>query len=367
MMKVKAQIGKFQLAIMILLFLIGNTPLLKPPEQLKQDSWIALLIGAALGSLYLWMLLVIQRRSPDSDLAELYQQLFGKWLGFALVFPQGLFFAYEASRNIRDFSDLTAMTILSRTPEWSIKLLMVMLSLYAVWGGTRVLFRLAELLFPIVVLGYLLIIVLLIQAGLPDFHRLQPIMSDGIGPILKVVFPDFTAFPFAQIMTMLVFWKYVKPSAAIGKITYRAYTMTALFSVFMNMLVMSVLGPGLNEYSTIPFLQAVQLIQLANFLERLDVVVTVLIIIGLFIKLSLLFMAAALTLSSLLKIPYRACAVVLAPIIYGVCFLEPNHSVHQWIGFHVVIKYITPIQMLLMTVAFLVGFFRKGKKSRAAS
>lgn len=367
MMKAQSKIGKFQLAIMILLFLIGNTPLLKPEGHIRQDSWIAIFIGALLGGVFLWMLLIIQRRSPDADLVEIYRQLFGKWLGFVLVFPQGLFFAYESSRNIRDFSDLTVMTILNRTPEWSIKLLIIMLSLYAIWGGTRVLFRLAELLFPIVVLSYLLIIVLLIQAGLPDYHRLLPIMSDGVGPALKAVFPEYVAFPFAQMMTMLVFWKYVKPSAAIPKITFSAYTVTSMFTVFMNMLIMSVLGPALYDYSTIPFLQVVQLIRLADFLERLDVVVTVLLIIGLFVKLSLLFMAATLTISSLLKISYRICAVVLAPIIYTVCFLEPNHSVHLWIGFHVVIKYIMPIQMVLMVAAFLIGFFRKGKKSRKAS
>ncbi|MHA7966817.1 GerAB/ArcD/ProY family transporter [Paenibacillus sp. CAU 1782] len=367
MMKAQSKIGKFQLAIMILLFLIGNTPLLKPEGQLGQDSWLAILLGAVLGGIFLWMLLVVQRRSPDADLAELYRQLFGKWLGFVLAFPHGLFFAYESSRNIRDFSDLTVMTILNRTPEWSIKLMIIMLSLYAIWCGTRVLFRLAELLFPIVVLSYLLIIALLIQAGLPDYHRLLPVVSDGIGPVLKAVFPEFVAFPFSQMLTMLVFWKYVKPSAAIPKTTFSAYTITAMFTVFMNMLIMSVLGPALNDYSTIPFLQVVQLIRLADFLERLDVVVTVLLIIGLFVKLSLLFMAATLTISSLLKIPYRVCAVVLAPIIYTVCFLEPNHSVHLWIGFHVVIKYLMPAQMFILVIAFLIGFFRKGKQGGKAS
>ncbi|WP_168119089.1 GerAB/ArcD/ProY family transporter [Paenibacillus sp. HB172176] len=356
------KIGKFQLVVMILLFEIGSTPLFELGIEAKQDSWLAMAAGAIIGGVFLWMLLTIQGRSPDADLPELYRQLFGKWLGFALALPQGFIFAYESMRNVRDFGELTVMTILNKTPEWSIKLLIISLAVYAIWKGAEVFFRLAELLFPIVLCSYLLIILLLFQAGLIDFHRLQPIMSDGIRPILHAAVPEIVSFPFAQMLTFLMFWKYIKPAAAAAKSTFSAYSIVSLFLVFMNMIIMSVLGPALAGYSMIPFLEVVQLIKLADFLERLDVVVTVLLIIGLFVKLSLLMLASVLALSALLKIPYKTCTVIIAPLIFGACFLEPNNTVHLWIGLKIVIRYVTPAQMAVLACAFLIGFFRRDKQ-----
>lgn len=356
------KIGKMQLAVMILLFEIGSTPLFELGVGAKQDSWLAMTVAAVIGGAFLWMLLRIQVRSPDADMPELYKQLFGKWLGVTLAVPQALIFAYESMRNVRDFGELTVMTILNKTPQWSIMLLIILLSLYAIWKGVEVFFRLAELLFPIVFFSYILLIALLIQSGLPDFHRLLPIMGNGMGPIFKAAVPDIVAFPFAQMLTLLMFWKYVKPVAARLKTTYSAYTIVALFLIFMNMLIMSVLGPALSGYSMMPFLEVVQLIRIADFLERLDVVVTVLLIIGLFVKLSLLFMAAVLALSSLLRIPYRKCAVIVAALIYGASFLEANNTVHLWIGLKYTVKYVTPVQMVILFIAFLIGFVRKTKQ-----
>lgn len=353
-------LSTYQLSIMIMLFLVGNTPLVQVALPAQQDSWLAYLMGAAVSGVFLWMLLTLQRRFPDADLPELFRQLFGRWLGFALALPQGLLFAYEASRNIRDFSDMTVMTILNQTPEWSIKLIIISLSLYAIWGGVQYYFRLAELLFPIILFSYLFLIILIFQAGLPDFHRLQPVLGNGIRPVLQAVFPNVMAFPFGQMAVMLLFWKYVQPRARLSKTTFGAYSAIALFIVFMNALILSVLGPVLTNYSTTPFLETVQLIRLADFLERLDILVTLLLVIGLFIKLSLLFLASVLIISSLLKLPFRACAVILAPIIYGVCFLEPSSSIHLWIGSTIVIRYVIPAHMLLLTLAFLVSLWRKG-------
>ena len=361
----QTQISTYQLALMIMLFMIGNTPLVGGGVGAKQDAWIVYVIGALFGGLFVWMLLILQRRSPEADLPELFRQLFGKWLGWVLVLPQGIIFAYESSRNIRDFSDMTVMTILTQTPEWSIKLIIVALSLYAIWGGVQYFFRLAELLFPIVLLSYGFLIILIMQTGLPDFHRLQPVLGNGWGPVLREAFPSMIAFPFGQMFTMLLFWKYVTPKAGLRSTTLGAYGGISLFIVFMNMLTLAVLGPGLLDYSTIPFLEVAQLIRLADFLERLDVIVTLMLVTGLFIKLTLLMLAAILTFSALFKVSYRICAVVLAPIIYGVCFLEPNSSVHEWIGEHIVIPYVIPGQMLLLVIAFLVGFVRKGGRQSA--
>ncbi|WP_020615503.1 GerAB/ArcD/ProY family transporter [Paenibacillus daejeonensis] len=360
----QTRISNYQLALMIMLFMIGNTPLVGGGTSAKQDAWIVYLIGALVGGLFLWMLLILQRRSPEADLPELFRQLFGTWLGWVLVLPQGIIFAYQSSRNIRDFSDMTVMTILTQTPEWSIKLIIVALSLYAIWGGVQYFFRLAELLFPIVLFSYVFLILLIMLTGLPDFHRLQPVLGNGWGPILREVFPSMIAFPFGQMLTMLLFWKYVTPKDGLRSTTLSAYGLISLFIIFMKMLSLAVLGPGLLDYSTIPLLEVAQLIRLADFLERLDVVVTLLLVIGLFIKLSLLMLAAVLTISALFKLPYRVCAAILAPIIYGVCFLEPNSSVHEWIGEHIVIPYVIPGQMLLVVIAFLVGFVRKsGRQS----
>lgn len=70
------RISNYQLAVTIILFEIGSTPLFALGSGAKQDSWLAMLLAAAAGLLLLFMFLYIQRIAPEECLIGLLKTVF---------------------------------------------------------------------------------------------------------------------------------------------------------------------------------------------------------------------------------------------------------------------------------------------------
>lgn len=357
------QIGKNQLSILIIVFLVGSTPLFELGIKAKQDAWMAMTLAAAAGLLLTVIYVRIQRRSPESELAELYMLHFGRWIGGFIGLLHALWFAYESMRNVRDVGELTMMALLTVTPKWIVMLLIISVAAYTVSKGLEVFVRVIQLLFPIAALSYLFIILLLFISRLPKITHLLPLLENGFAPVVQAAFPDLLSFPFGQMIIFLVFWKHVSEKEMIGRISYWSFIGVAAFLLVMNSLTMSVLGPELAAITALPLLEVVQLIRLANFLERLDVIVTLLLFIGLYVKMTALYMASVFTLNAVTGIAYRYCVMPIGVIIYAASFLEKNNTYHIWIGFDITLKIVPLFQVALPLLMLMVGMRKKYKKA----
>ena len=289
MKQVKARqptVSAGQIAMFILLFTIGSAPMLQLGIPAAQDSWLALSAAAAVGIGVLWMYRTLQKRAPESDLALLFKLHFGKLIGGALGVALGLAFAYESVRNVRDFGELMSRTLLEETPIWPVILLMVGMSCYTVYKGVAGFFRVTQILVPALIVSYALVLVLLLASGLADPARLQPVLENGPAPVLRTAFPDLLS-PFSGTVILLMFWKYASASPKAGTAAYGGYIGAAIVLILINAIVMMVLGPGLAALATLPTLEAAEQIPLAS---GIDVLVTVLLYIGLYVKINRLFL-----------------------------------------------------------------------------
>lgn len=357
------QIGKNQLSILIIVFLIGSTPLFELGIKAKQDAWLAMTLASGAGLLLTVMYMRIQRRAPEAELAELYMMHFGRFIGGGIGLVYAVWFAYESMRNVRDVGELTMMALLTVTPKWIVMLLIISAAAYTVSKGLEVFVRVVQLLFPVVALSYLLIILLLLIARLPQLAHLLPVLENGAAPVVKAAFPDLLSFPFGQMVMFFIFWKHVKEKKIVGRISYWSFIGVSAFLVLMNMLIMCVLGPELAAVTALPLLEVVQLIRLANFLERLDVIVTLLLFIGLYVKITALYMASVFTLNAVTGAAYRYCVMPVGLVIYLSSFLEKNNTYHIWIGLDITLKIVPLFQVVLPLLMLMVGIRKKYKNA----
>lgn len=360
------QIGKNQLWILIVVFMIGSTPLFELGIKAKQDAWIAMTLAAVAGLLLTALYVQIQKRAPESELAELYKIHFGRWIGGFVGIIYALWFAYESMRNVRDVGELTVMTLLSFTPKWIVMLLILSAAAYTVSKGLEVFVRVVQLLFPIAAFSYAFLLILLFISRLPKIRHLLPLLEHGMMPVLKSAFPDLLSFPFGQLVIFFVFWKHVSEKKMIGKISYWAYISVSLFLILMNALTLSVLGPEISALTALPLLEVVQLIRLANILERLDVIVTLLLLIGLYVKMTALYMAAVFTFTAVTGMAYRYWVLPIGLVIYASSFLETNNTYHLWIGLDITLKIVPLFQVVLPFLMLLVGVRKKYKTKNMA-
>lgn len=358
-------IGKNQLALLIIMFMIGSTPLFELGIEAKQDSWIAMSMAAAAGLALTSLYLVIHRRAPEAGMGELFKFHFGKWIGTSIGCIYAIWFAYECMRNVRDVGELTSAALLQFTPKWIIMLFIMLAAAYTASKGVEVFVRVVQLLFPIAAASYLLIVILLFFSGLVHFGELLPVMENGPMPVLGAAFPDLVSFPFGQMAIMFAYWRLVSEKEKIAKVTLLSQGGVSLFLIFMNGLIICVIGPALAGATSLPLLQAVQLIRLANFLERLDIIVTLLLFIGLYVKIAALYLASIMVFHSATRMETRYLLLPIGLAIYGMSFLEPNNTFHIWLGLDVTLKVVPAFQIAIPLLMLVVGV-RKRYKNKSA-
>ncbi|MFE0301227.1 GerAB/ArcD/ProY family transporter [Priestia megaterium] len=364
----KAKISASQLFILMVLFELGTSLLLPVAMEAKQDAWLAILLGM-LGSLVLFVIYYkLYSYYPDLLPTEYMQKILGKAIGSVLAFLYISYFIYDVARVLRDIGEMLLTFSYSDTPLFIANALLILVIIYTVQKGIEVVARSGELFFifmyVLAVTGFLLIVC----SGLIDFKNLQPVLEDGILPVLKVVFIQTLYFPFGEAIVFTMILPYLNnPKKA--KVTMLCATGLSGINLTITMLInISVLGVDLTARSQFPLLSTVQSIQVADFLERLDVFFMLALVIGGFSKISVLFYASMIATATLFKI--KSSSRLSYPIGLIVLFMSLMISrnfqehLHEGIGVEMFFLQI-PFLAIIPVLLFLVAFFKNRKQQKA--
>ncbi|WP_433939650.1 GerAB/ArcD/ProY family transporter [Paenibacillus lautus] len=352
-----------ELVCYLALFEVGSTTLFFLGAEAKRDAWLAMALAACAGLLLLSMYLIIHRANPELDLYELCRRYFGKVFGIAASFAFAAYFTYEASRNLRDLGELTVLTLLNRTPLAFIMLVAIIVIGSTVMYGPRVVFLVSGGLLPIIVLSYATIYTLLLSTGLIKGEMMLPILEYGFKPVLKAAIPELVSFPFGQTLLFLVFFPLVKNKEKLRRGVAITYIITAICLVSINQVNILVLGPTLAANSTLPLLQVVQLIEIAEVFERIDILFVLVLFLGLGAKMTAFYVGAVIGLTKITGVPYKIVTVLLAACLYMLAFLSPNYPHHLWLGVKIVVTYVTPVFQVALPFMLLLTIWIRNKST----
>ncbi|WP_054939821.1 GerAB/ArcD/ProY family transporter [Paenibacillus ihuae] len=349
-----------ELVICLSLFEIGSTTLFFMGSEAKQDAWLAMLIGAFAGLILLILQLSIYSQEPNLDLFQLFRRYTGKYVGSILNFLFVGYFAYETSRNLRDLGEITLLTLLNRTPLWVVSLITILVVANTVRYGYKVFFLMCVILFPGMVVGYIIISILFPATGLLHLEFFYPILENGWMPAFKAAIPEIVSFPFGQVVLFLVFYPHARRAKNLRKAVITVYILTALGLTFLNQLIVLVMGHKLAAFSTLPLLESVQLIRLTEVFERTDALFILLFFLGLGIKMAAFFTGAVIGLERITGIPFKKWVFPMAVVIYGVSFLSPNYTQHIIIGRDITLNMSSPFfQVVLPIILFIMMKIKK--------
>ncbi|WP_308334599.1 GerAB/ArcD/ProY family transporter, partial [Priestia aryabhattai] len=169
----------------------------------------------------------------------------------------------------------------------------------------------------------------------------------------------------AIVFTMIL--PYLKnPKKA--KVTMLCASGLAGINLTIAMLInISVLGVDLTERSQFPLLSTIQSIQVADFLERLDVFFMIALVTGGFFKISVLLYAAVIGTANLFKI--KSSSSLSYPIGLMILFMSITISsnfqehLHEGLRIEMFALYI-PLSAIIPPLLLLVAFLKNRKKQR---
>ncbi|MBB6671550.1 GerAB/ArcD/ProY family transporter [Cohnella nanjingensis] len=322
----KGKISALQMALLMHPTILSTAALSVPAitmEKAGTDMWITPALSSVVGFLTVYLSCRLHRRFPKETLIEYCRSILGAYLGKAAAVVYLISFLYTMGIILREYGEFIVGTFLVKTPMIWVILCLVAVCAYAVREGLEVLGRAAQILIPgatFVIFGMLVIM-------LPDMHlkHMLPILENGpLPPLLGSIVPMSWFSQFIMVSFMLPYLSQPNKGLKWGYISVAAVLITLLA---INLSILLLFGPLSKEFSY-PFLNAVRYVALADFLEHIESLLMAAWLIGMFIKVVVVYYAAALGTAQWLGLPdYRPLIVPLGflAILFSI-WAAPNYQ-----------------------------------------
>ncbi|KZZ85125.1 GerAB/ArcD/ProY family transporter [Bacillus sp. SJS] len=277
---------------LIFIFEIGSAILLDPAKQAMKDAWLAVLLGYAASIPLFLMYIGLSKLSGKKTMVGILIMLLGKKAGTIASSLYVLYFLYICARVLRDFGELLIITAYDETFLIVISSFMMLAVMYLAIKRFHVFAGVSKPLFFGITIPFFIVVGFEIISGIVDIHELLPIAENGPMPILKTIFPTIMTFPFGEMVVFTMFFPLVQESAKLIKVTLSSIFFATLILSTTALLHVSILGAEMTKSFVFPILATVSLINISDFIQRLDSIVVVLMIIVGFTKVFMFFYAA---------------------------------------------------------------------------
>ncbi|WP_066253619.1 GerAB/ArcD/ProY family transporter [Neobacillus drentensis] len=361
----KAKVSAFQMFVLIVLFEMGSAILLGLGSQAKQDAWIAILFGLGGGVIVFFIYYRLYMYYPDLPLTSYLQKIVGKWPGRFIGFLYIVYFMYQASRILRDFGELLATTIYNNTPLFVINTLMIVTIIYAMHKGFEVLARVGEIFFGIIYLTAILGMLLIVFSGLIHLENLKPILENGLKPVIKTFLRETITFPYGEMIVFTMVLPFFNDKKKVKIVCLGGMILAGINITITTIVNIAVLGVGLFHRATFPLLSTVGRIQIADFIERLDVLFMLYLIIAGFFKIAIYFYAAVAGAADIFQIKnQRKLGFPIGLIVlFGSITIASNIAEFIQEGSMIVPFYLSwPFQIIIPFILLIIAFLRNRKK-----
>lgn len=363
MQSLKENISLSQLITLLLNFLLGSAIVLGSGINAKNDAWIANIVAAIIGLGIMWFYAFLVKRIPGKNLFELLEFCFGRKISIGLSFLYSGYFIYISSRVVRDFGELMASAIMPNTPIEMDSLTFTLLMGYVIYLGIEVMARTSEIFTPYLFIFFFLLAIFLIASGEVNFTQLKPVLSEGIKPIAKTVFPRMITFPFGELVVFLVILPVVTNTRYLLRVSLIGVGLASFFLITSSVLMICTLGTDIMQRSNFPLLSVARNVSIGNFIERIDALVVFIMMLNLFVKGSIFFFAGLKGLEYIFQMPYRYFVIPITMIIvfYSVV-VSVDFADHLEEGFKYVPYYLhIPFQFILPFIVFAVLLWKQRK------
>lgn len=365
-MNQKRSINLWQMIILLISSQLGSAIMYVPDALIsiaKNNSWLSVLIAGGLSFVLLAINLSLYQKYPHLTLIELSRHCFGKALSLFLSIPFVIILLLMLCLILIDIKNFFTSSTMTQTPDYifySIILLNVVLTARA---GLEIMARMFALFLMIMYGSTILILLLAIPFYQPE--NLLPFLTDGWKPIAHGVY--FLVFPFGELFLIGMLLPFLKRSsrATLNKRLYQIHLFNTITLVIVITVTIMVLGPmaGQRSYS---LFQMARLIEIGDFIERLESIIGLSITLGTFMKAVIVMFMLNLALSQLLKITDQR--VLIFPLALLVFLLsstifhneaEQTRTVQEIWPYLVIIGGIIPTLLIA-----LVARFRKDGKNK---
>ena len=286
----KEKISDAQGIKLLILFLFGSTLIMGTGGNAGRDTWLSILVGmifiVPVYLIYCRILFLF----PGKDLIEILELVFGRLIGklLSLIF---IWYAFHLGALVmRDFGEFVVTMALPETP---MVVSLIAFGLLCIWGakaGIETLAKCGE--YFSVFVFVLLIIYSLLSMPSMDIQNALPIMGQGLGKSLGGVLGAMT-YPFGEAVIFLFVFSALPNKGSCYKNYFWALFVSGITIAYIALRNTMILGSDTLAAVYFPAYIAISRINIGNFLQRIEVGVSIVFMLSGFIKTAICMLASA--------------------------------------------------------------------------
>lgn len=291
----KGKISGPQLVFLMVGFLLGSSVIIVSGQTAKQDAWIAIIIGAVEGGLFALIFTTLARRFPGKTIVEIFDSVFGPYLGKAIAVIFIWYSFHIGSLAIRNFTDFFTTAVMHETPSIVFAALLILVSAFAVGNGLEVIARCSLVLVPLTT--FLLIATFFLQLNQLEFRNFFPVLETPFWKLVKISH-SVAVFPFGESVFFLMVFPFLNQPKESRSKTMIGILLAALIMNIDSWRNIGTLG-ATGGIFTYPSFEAIRLMNLPFVNTRFEIIVVINYLTMGFLKISVLHYVTVLGLGQI--------------------------------------------------------------------
>ncbi len=354
----RTEITSKQASAMIAVFIVGNTLATAGSSASKQDEWLVVLVGLVFALVLTWGYALLLQRFPGYDLFQICQKTLGGLLGGLVGWLFVFYFLQIAAMALRSFTEFIEVVSLPETPQFIMVIPFGLTCLFFAKSKLSVLGKFSKFMLPVIIGSTILTTILLVKEMVPEF--ILPVLGQTPGQLLLGGF-SLSMFPMGEVVVFMTILPKVHKGAKPARVFSWGILLGAGIILLGNLRNIFVLGAPTLSRLYFPSYTAVGLINIGNFLTRIEALVSGIFLAGGVVRVCVCVYAATLGIARLLGIEQRkalVAPVTLLVMMYA-CFIFG--STMEMFDFTPAYKYFCGIFQLALPVLLLL--FSIGRKA----
>lgn len=230
----------------------------------KHDAWISVFLGGMMSAIALAMMFFMLRQYESADLYGIQVDIFGKWIGNALNLIYMVYLSLSYFVILMNYIEIIQVWIFPDLPTWQIILVLILLSIYAVYGGVRVIVGIAFLS----VLGtFWIIFILIVPMQYSDPKHLLPLLNIDLKHLLLGAYK--TSLSIMGFELIMFFYPYVKNKKKVFLFSQIGNLFTTILSTAVTLISITFFAENGLARTIWPVLSMFKIVRLPN-LERFE-------------------------------------------------------------------------------------------------
>jgi spore germination protein KB len=347
------------------MLIIGEVLIMYNGSPAKTDIWLSVLLAATAAVPLALLSARLMNVFPGKNTFDLQIELFGKILGRITALYYTLFCMHIGSLVIKDITNFIQITSLFETPQFITAVFIVVLCIYSIRAGINTIARYAALALP-VYLAILLVITLLSITLWQDLGHLTPILYNGLKPVIKSSV-DLFSTPFSDVWLLPFVLQPLKEQRKARKIILGCYGISTLFFLMVFVRNILILGDNFTYTLYFPSYIAVSLIDIGEFLQRIEVAVGAVLFMSCFIKTSMFLYVASLGVSKVFNVgDYKKFVAPMGMLMAAMSqFAYPNILANIAFATSIYPYYMLPVTIVLPLITWLAAEWKRKKLVKA--